>query len=160
VLPELPGAAGGLVHVEDVVAGRARVGPRVLVVDADGHLRGCGTADLLASQGRRGAIAAETLHAGQNIDMKTLHPPPPPAAARAPSRAGRAPGSRDGRAAGRSSPPSPPAPPGTSPPTPWCGRAPALPRPRSSSRSARPGSRSTRSETAWRPGGWSTRCTR
>src|SRR5262245_52271387 len=74
VLPELPGAASGLVHVEDVVAGRARVGPRVLVVDADGHLRGCGTADLLASQGRRVAIAAETLHAGQNIDMKTLYP--------------------------------------------------------------------------------------
>src|SRR5262249_34833520 len=73
-LPGPPGGGGGLVQVEDVVAGRARVGRRVLVVDADGHLRGCGTADLLASQGRQVAIAAETLHAGQNIDMKTLYP--------------------------------------------------------------------------------------
>ncbi len=74
VLPELPGGDGGLVHVEDVVAGRARVGRRVLVVDTDGHLRGCGTADLLASQGRQVAIAGETLYVGQNIDMKTLYP--------------------------------------------------------------------------------------
>jgi len=74
VLPELPAGPCGFVHVEDVVAGRARVGRRVLVVDTDGHLRGCGTADLLASQGRQVAIAGETLYVGQNIDMKTLYP--------------------------------------------------------------------------------------
>src|SRR5262249_26146764 len=38
VLPEGPAGDGGLVHVEEVVAGRVRVGRRVLVVDADGHL--------------------------------------------------------------------------------------------------------------------------
>jgi hypothetical protein len=49
-------------------------GARVLVVDADGHLRGCGTADLLASQGKQVRIAGEALYVGQNIDMKTLYP--------------------------------------------------------------------------------------
>ncbi len=75
VLPsDLPGAPGGLVHVDDVAAGRAAVGERVLVVDRDGHLRGAGVADLLAGQGRRVRIATEALYVGHNIDMKTLYP--------------------------------------------------------------------------------------
>jgi mycofactocin system FadH/OYE family oxidoreductase 2 len=73
-LPSLPGGSDGVVHVADVVAGRVPTGARVLVVDADGHLRGCGTADLLASQGKQVRIAGEALYVGQNIDMKTLYP--------------------------------------------------------------------------------------
>jgi mycofactocin system FadH/OYE family oxidoreductase 2 len=71
---DLPGTPGSFVHVADVVSGQARVGARVLVVDADGHLRGCGVADLLAGQGKRVRLASEQLYVGQNIDMKTLYP--------------------------------------------------------------------------------------
>jgi mycofactocin system FadH/OYE family oxidoreductase 2 len=71
---DLPGAPGSLVHVSDVAGGRARVGPRVLVVDRDGHLRGAGVADLLAAEGKHVRIASEQLYVGQNIDMKTLYP--------------------------------------------------------------------------------------
>jgi mycofactocin system FadH/OYE family oxidoreductase 2 len=68
-------AGGGpLVHVADVVRGAAGVGDRVLVVDHDSHLRGCGVADLLAGQGRAVRIASEQLYVGQGIDMKTLYP--------------------------------------------------------------------------------------
>jgi mycofactocin system FadH/OYE family oxidoreductase 2 len=76
--PALPddvsGPPGALVHVADVVSGAARVGASVLVVDQDGHLRGCGTADLLAGQGKRVRLASEQLYVGQNIDLKTLYP--------------------------------------------------------------------------------------
>ena len=77
-VPELPadlaGVAGPLVHVADAVAGEARLGARVLVVDQDGHLRGAGAADLLAGRGHRVRIATEQLYVGQGIDMKTLYP--------------------------------------------------------------------------------------
>jgi NADPH-dependent 2,4-dienoyl-CoA reductase/sulfur reductase-like enzyme len=74
-LPDgFPGSPGSLVHVADVVSGAARVGERVLVVDQDGHLRGCGAADLLAGQGKRVWLASEQLYVGQNIDLKTLYP--------------------------------------------------------------------------------------
>jgi mycofactocin system FadH/OYE family oxidoreductase 2 len=68
------GTPGDLAHVDDVVSGRARVGASVLVVDRDGHLRGCGVADLLAGQGHAVTIASEQLYVGQNIDLKTLYP--------------------------------------------------------------------------------------
>jgi mycofactocin system FadH/OYE family oxidoreductase 2 len=71
---DLPGGAGPLVHVADVVSGAAAVGPRVLVVDHDGHLRGSGVADLLAGQGRHVRVASEQLYVGQGIDLKTLYP--------------------------------------------------------------------------------------
>ena len=73
-LPFLPGADGQLTHVWDVVAERATVGERVLVVDTDGHLKGCGVADFLATRGRRVRIAGEHLYVGHNIDLKTLYP--------------------------------------------------------------------------------------
>jgi NADPH-dependent 2,4-dienoyl-CoA reductase/sulfur reductase-like enzyme len=73
-LPSWPGAPGHLVHAADVVAGRAEVGKRVLVVDVDGHLRGCGVADYLAVQGRQVRIASEHLYVGRGIDLKTLYP--------------------------------------------------------------------------------------
>ena len=75
--PFIPGELGGapnIVHAEDVVAGRVGTGRRVLVVDLDGHLRGCGTADLLASQGKQVWIAGEQIYIGGNIDLKTLYP--------------------------------------------------------------------------------------
>jgi mycofactocin system FadH/OYE family oxidoreductase 2 len=71
---DLPGQPGAVVHAADVANGTATVGPRVLIVDQDGHLRGCGVADLLAGQGRRVRIASEQLYVGQNIDLKTLYP--------------------------------------------------------------------------------------
>jgi mycofactocin system FadH/OYE family oxidoreductase 2 len=70
----LRGAPGALVDSADVASGAARPGPRVLVVDQDGHLRGSGTADLLAGRGHRVAIASEQLYVGQGIDLKTLYP--------------------------------------------------------------------------------------
>ncbi len=73
-LPSLPGAEGRLLHVRDAIVERAPVGRRVLVVDVDGHLRGCGTADLLASQGRQVRICSEQVYVGHNIDQKTLYP--------------------------------------------------------------------------------------
>jgi mycofactocin system FadH/OYE family oxidoreductase 2 len=70
----LRGAPGALVDAADVASGAARPGARVLVVDQDGHLRGSGTADLLAGRGHRVAIASEQLYVGQGIDLKTLYP--------------------------------------------------------------------------------------
>ena len=67
-------ATPAIAHVEDIVAGRIVSGRRVLVVDLDGHLRGCGTADLLASQGKKVWIAGEQIYIGANIDLKTLYP--------------------------------------------------------------------------------------
>ncbi len=72
--PDGAGAPGALVDVADAVAGTVPLGRSVLVVDRDGHLRGCGVADLLAGQGRRVRIASEQLYVGQNIDLKTLYP--------------------------------------------------------------------------------------
>jgi mycofactocin system FadH/OYE family oxidoreductase 2 len=73
-LPDLPGANGAVVSVWDVLAERVDVGERVLVVDAEGHLRGCGVADYLAGHGKRVRIAGEHLYVGHNIDLKTLYP--------------------------------------------------------------------------------------
>ena len=74
-LPDgLPGSPGHLVHAADVASGQARVGTRVLVVDVDGQLRSCGTADLLAGQGKHVRVASEQLYVGRNIDLKTLYP--------------------------------------------------------------------------------------
>jgi NADPH-dependent 2,4-dienoyl-CoA reductase/sulfur reductase-like enzyme len=70
----LRGAPGALVDATDVASGATGLGPRVLVVDQDGHLRGSGTADLLAGRGHRVAIASEQLYVGQGIDLKTLYP--------------------------------------------------------------------------------------
>jgi NADPH-dependent 2,4-dienoyl-CoA reductase/sulfur reductase-like enzyme len=74
LLPRLNGQGQHFVHAWDVVAGTARFGERVLVVDADGHLRGCGTADFLAERGKFVRIASDHLYVGRNIDLKTLYP--------------------------------------------------------------------------------------
>jgi mycofactocin system FadH/OYE family oxidoreductase 2 len=74
LLPSLPGTTGHFVHAVDVVAGRVEVGVRVLVVDVDGHLRGCGIADYLAGQRRQVWIMSEQLYVGRSIDLKTLYP--------------------------------------------------------------------------------------
>jgi mycofactocin system FadH/OYE family oxidoreductase 2 len=63
-----------LIHVADVVAGRRATGDSVLIVDVDGHLRGCGTADMLAGEGKHVRIASEQIYVGANIDLKTLYP--------------------------------------------------------------------------------------
>src|SRR5258706_12794086 len=76
-IPFLPAemhATGNFVHAEDVISGRATTGKRVLVIDMDGHLRGCGTADLLATQGKHVRLASQQIYVGANVDLKTLYP--------------------------------------------------------------------------------------
>jgi pyruvate/2-oxoglutarate dehydrogenase complex dihydrolipoamide dehydrogenase (E3) component len=73
-LPDLPGSDGRVFSVWEVLAERTEIGESVLVVDAEGHLRGCGVADYLAGRGKRVRIAGEHLYVGHNIDLKTLYP--------------------------------------------------------------------------------------
>ncbi len=73
-LPEDLPESQRLIHVADVVAGRRATGDNVLIVDVDGHLRGCGTADMLAGEGKHVRIASEQIYVGANIDLKTLYP--------------------------------------------------------------------------------------
>jgi mycofactocin system FadH/OYE family oxidoreductase 2 len=50
--PDIPGADGRAITVEEYVAARPEVGEHVVLVDNDGHFRGTATAEWLADQGK------------------------------------------------------------------------------------------------------------
>ena len=60
-VPQIPGADGpSVVDVRDVLAGRATVGPRVLVVAQDDHVAPLSVADLLSGQGHEVVLTYAT----------------------------------------------------------------------------------------------------
>ena len=70
--PSIPGATDEkLVDERSVLMGKARVGQKVVVLDGEGHLAGCSTADFLAEQGKQVYILAKEYMVGDAIDDYT-----------------------------------------------------------------------------------------
>jgi len=68
--PPVPGADLGHVwDVADVIAGRADLGKRVLIIDHLGFHEATATAELLADRGRRVSIATPMLYVGQDLGL-------------------------------------------------------------------------------------------
>ncbi len=65
-----PGAEGRVLEPRAILGGMA-VGQHVLLLDGEGHVAGCGTADLLARQGKRVTILARDYQAGERVDAYT-----------------------------------------------------------------------------------------
>ncbi len=70
--PSIPGATDeNLVDERSVLLGKARVGQKVVVLDGEGHMAGCSTADFLAEQDKQVYILAKGYMAGDAIDDYT-----------------------------------------------------------------------------------------
>ncbi|MBI2876338.1 MAG: FAD-dependent oxidoreductase, partial [Candidatus Tectomicrobia bacterium] len=79
--PDLPGIPGveqeNVCAVHDVIRGTATVGPRVVLIDDDGHHRAAGTGELLANQGKQVEIITRLPFVGMDIvltDLSLLYP--------------------------------------------------------------------------------------
>lgn len=70
--PSIPGATDeSLIDERSVLLGKARVGQKVVVLDGEGHMAGCSTADFLAEQGKEVYILAKEYMVGDAIDDYT-----------------------------------------------------------------------------------------
>lgn len=70
--PSILGATDeNLVDERSVLLGKAKVGQKVVVLDGEGHMAGCTTADFLAEQGKQVYILAKEYMVGDAIDDYT-----------------------------------------------------------------------------------------
>lgn len=68
----IPGATDeNLVDERSVLLGKARVGQKVVVLDGEGHMAGCSTADFLAEHDKQACILAKGYMVGDAIDDYT-----------------------------------------------------------------------------------------
>src|SRR5262249_56381531 len=74
-IPPVPGSDGKhVVTSRDVLAGEAKVGGRVVVVDDVHTEEALSTAELLAEQGKRVEIISPLFHVGQDVGVTSIAP--------------------------------------------------------------------------------------
>lgn len=72
--PDIPGADGRAITVEEYVTERPEVGDHVVLVDNDGHFRGSATAEWLADQGKKVEYVTKHNSVGAELIGQSLLP--------------------------------------------------------------------------------------